>query len=738
MILYLYELIYILPLAAASVFFAYFYCGAEPPGNSKIAAAVLISVLCVCLKRMGNKGRLILSGALAMLLAGVILVQNSGERAEFLYKNRWVVQILLVSLAAFAAGQLIMAFGRVRLGMSLVFAGVLCFTMVREDGISPVGVASLLFVLLLIYAEEIQQRWKKSGYTDGRKHLVYIAPFLFVGFLSVASLKAPQTPYDWNFVKVFWERTKDGFIELSDRLFFAEAEDFDSSLAGFSESGRMAGDVNENPKQIMEIVYNPGAGANIYLMGKVFDTFDGREWTANNVSDAEERTLDTLETLYAVTVYDGKYTEDYVRMVQFSINLLHFRTKYMFAPLKSREWAVASDKVSSFEQGGNLLFSKRMGNKASYTVRYYRMNEGHTVFEEFLDADHEENREIWDKVSEKRYSYEKLLAYRERVYEYYLPTTTVSERMQEQLREITADADSDFQKLKALEAYLQKLTYTDTPGVLSDRITDAGDYLDYFIFENPYGYCKYFSTAFVLMARALEIPARHVQGYRIPVEQTGRTTVTSDMAHAWPEAYIEGVGWIAFEPTPGYKQVTSWKTYAQKLEEQELAEKLSGTTAEKNEPAQIPEELKKEEEETVREIKWYRIAVPVAAVLLFLAAAAFCDLLLRRKRYRELDEDGKLRYLCNTNLRLLRLLGFSLNSGETLAEFEARAKEKLPREALEFIGCYERILYTPDSGNEAMRRQAEQAAERLLLLVREEKSVWFRLIVTSVKFTICI
>ena len=38
-------------------------------------------------------------------------------------------------------------------------------------------------------------------------------------------------------------------------------------------------------------------------------------------------------------------------------------------------------------------------------------------------------------------------------------------------------------------------------------------------------------------------------------------TVTANMAHAWPEVYIEGIGWLPFEPTPEYEEIryTPWK-----------------------------------------------------------------------------------------------------------------------------------------------------------------------------------
>jgi len=71
------------------------------------------------------------------------------------------------------------------------------------------------------------------------------------------------------------------------------------------------------------------------------------------------------------------------------------------------------------------------------------------------------------------------------------------------------------------------------------------------------GFCQQFSSAFALLARQLGIPSRIGVGFTwgepAGTTDTGETTyiVRGRQAHAWPELYFDGLGWVPFEPTPG-------------------------------------------------------------------------------------------------------------------------------------------------------------------------------------------
>lgn len=67
-----------------------------------------------------------------------------------------------------------------------------------------------------------------------------------------------------------------------------------------------------------------------------------------------------------------------------------------------------------------------------------------------------------------------------------------------------------------------------------------------------HGYCIHYSAAFTLMARSLGIPTRIAIGYASRAGGEGAMTAVSGRdLHAWPEVWIDDVGWVAFEPTPG-------------------------------------------------------------------------------------------------------------------------------------------------------------------------------------------
>jgi hypothetical protein len=65
------------------------------------------------------------------------------------------------------------------------------------------------------------------------------------------------------------------------------------------------------------------------------------------------------------------------------------------------------------------------------------------------------------------------------------------------------------------------------------------------------GFCQQFATAMAVMARLSGIPSRVAVGFTPGKQQpNGSYLVGTHDAHAWPELWFQGYGWLAFEPTP--------------------------------------------------------------------------------------------------------------------------------------------------------------------------------------------
>ena len=119
-------------------------------------------------------------------------------------------------------------------------------------------------------------------------------------------------------------------------------------------------------------------------------------------------------------------------------------------------------------------------------------------------------------------------------------------RVVELAEEITANATSDFERAVMLETFLRQFTYTLSPG----HLPVGRDFVDHFLFDLRMGYCTYYASAFVTMARALGLPTRYIEGF-IALSTPGEwTEIRNRQGHAWAEVYFEGFGWHRFDPTP--------------------------------------------------------------------------------------------------------------------------------------------------------------------------------------------
>ena len=115
-------------------------------------------------------------------------------------------------------------------------------------------------------------------------------------------------------------------------------------------------------------------------------------------------------------------------------------------------------------------------------------------------------------------------------------------------RRVTSGARNTYETALLLQAWFQReFRYS-----LDVQPGHGNSAIETFL-ENRVGYCEQFAGTYAAMMRTLGIPSRVAVGFTSGVDLgNGEFSVLGRNAHAWPEVWFDGIGWVGgFEPTPG-------------------------------------------------------------------------------------------------------------------------------------------------------------------------------------------
>jgi transglutaminase-like putative cysteine protease len=130
-----------------------------------------------------------------------------------------------------------------------------------------------------------------------------------------------------------------------------------------------------------------------------------------------------------------------------------------------------------------------------------------------------------------------------------VPAAYQTKAMMRLAKHITAGRTTPYGKAVAIQQWFT------SPGRFKYSLdvpqTQSASALINFLTKTRKGYCQQFAFAMAVLARLAHIPARVVVGYTQGsfIGDNTWQVKTSD-AHAWPELYFPGYGWLRFEPTP--------------------------------------------------------------------------------------------------------------------------------------------------------------------------------------------
>lgn len=246
-------------------------------------------------------------------------------------------------------------------------------------------------------------------------------------------------------------------------------------------------------------------------------------------------------------------------------------------------------------------------------------------------------------------------------------------------RSVTAGATTDFERAWMLQHWLRDSgSFTYDLDVADDQDIES---LDDWLNDPAHGsyrrgYCQQFALSMAAMARTMDIPSRVVIGFTpgdVNVASNGAryVSIRDINYHAWVEVFIDGFGWVQFDPTPrGETQPTSITAgFTPQVETAQPA--VEAPTSPESPGFLEPELLDEPTPITPSAINWWLLA-PVVAGLLVLAVP-----LLKRARLRRraaLIRDGDITALWDEIVDRLEDIGEPVPATKTPLEF-ARDKD---------------------------------------------------------------
>lgn len=611
---------------------------------------------------------------------------------------------------------------------------------------------TFMFVFLVVLSLSALQKFLFEKNGEG-------FPFFFYLIMAILILIVPMRdePINWTPVLDMGRRMSEGMRESFDSVSYYVSEFFNDEnyVTGYSALGKTGGVVNssERTQLILRSSDKPyyvfkDSESNLFkLRRKVLYLAGGR-------GEDTSQLIRFAHLLHSGEVSRG-YASVFSQSAKVSLEYSLLKTPDEIAPVNS---FVMTDENGRVKDGSSILPHKRGYRlEASYLDIDYgspyliallenAASEPNSFLSESGIMTYEECceylRELYDIrlddiISGEDYLkiLEEIKTEEDEIYQEYLDTAGATLRMRELAEELSLDAGNTFESCKRVEAYLRQYQYsTDLKGkdrLVTDMSTPEGlsTMADLFLFESGKGYCVHYTSSMVMLLRLSGIPARAVSGYRysFPFEPDDQYKVSGNYAHTWPEAYIENVGWVPFEPTSSYlpAEERTWNRVPKEEKETADIPSLTDTSVYPSASYGLPDNIEKNLEEEENE-DGQGITLGIARLLISVTIFIALLLLLLIFGTRMVRE---LKYRCGTNNQkllmdvelikksIVKLSAEDFEDRGLLSDYEKRIPEELRKEAGNVFASYYRLNYAKNpvviSDEESVR--AKELRERLLV-----------------------
>lgn len=659
------KIFYMLCIGATGVLLLYAVRGALYQEVVMVLSELLWLLLFVWVKKSGS-GYLLLPGILLVAAGTALYLYKSGRDMEPFWQLLGLEAICLG--CAVTAGLCSRYFILKLLVLTSEIAGMI-YCAISGIEVPKWGVCMILFCVLMLLTELAELAAKRHGGLDP----LVLTPVFVCLLLGLWFLPVKETPAEWKTVKKTWDLAQEKVTavvtEIEYALFGEDTSAF--SFTGYGEGSTLGGSIFEG-KQPQISIKTDRMKAPLYIAGSIYDNYTGSGWEqTTETGEAYDYPYQTVGQALEKSIYSKEEIKELTHLRFGEIKYEGIHTRSLFLPSLVKEVVLPENKKAEETGRGNLKLKKAQGVGFTYRMSFLEADYGNEKMKSLM------RQEAW---KEKPVLSEEEQKLKDKIYHTYtvLPET-IPERVYELADEITEGLSNDYDRLCAIAAYLKQFEYSKKV----ENVPEGADPVDYFLFESRKGYCTYFASAMTILGRCEGIPMRYVEGFatdKVTKRKQKEIMLTGSEAHAWAEAYIENIGWVHMEATPGYTGPSdeAWKSVPAKSNSGEaqkpvLSEAEQDKLQEMSEGQEvIPANVENGLLEMVK-----KVLILLLKVLLYLLGFAaimtlmvWCRRSYRKKKYYAGADIDKWRELLKRILFIGHLLGEDMSAGEPLGTFK--------------------------------------------------------------------
>jgi transglutaminase-like putative cysteine protease len=422
-----------------------------------------------------------------------------------------------------------------------------------------------------------------TQYKRWRKNRTYLPPYFGLDYIRIAliitailvlfSWTAPALARTVSPIEQIWQRVTSPWISIRERVSnaFSALRPSVIFISDFYGDTLSLGRGNPLSDSIMLSVESPSipmTGARIYWRARIYDHYDG--YWSNHSFETKSITPNQFDLV--LPEYEGRTTLTF--------------------------------KITTYNRMQNIYTPSQPVWVSRPAEAYLANNIDGTVDLAFLEAKPFLGMgEVYQvEASLSTTSIADLRAagsdYPEWITERYLQVPdSITPRTRDLAFQIAGDRDNPYDITLAITSYLRNnLRYSET--IPAPPLNQEP--LDWVLFDHGEAFCNYYASAQVIMLRVLGIPARlavgYAQGEKLTIDNQDSSptlpsqdenlspealtqgidyyTVRQKDAHAWPEVFFPGLGWVEFEPTVSQSPITRPLGIAPDDRSQELTDLL--------------------------------------------------------------------------------------------------------------------------------------------------------------------